>query len=573
MTKPDAREGDYARSFETVRRAYRQRLEGQTVDIAQLWASQAGDADWETAGRPLYGRLSGLLHSVTGSAGTFGYAEISQAAAPAEQLVRGIADAPTPPAADIVAQTGRYLDHLLQTMRAALADDAAVVRMPVVGDPEPGTRRLLLLEPDERAAAGLAGVLGQFGYRVHRVSDLAEAADSLASAPPAAMLLDMAAVSGGLAGADPVERFSATVPLVVISERADFDARLSAARAGAAAYLVKPADTDELVGWLDRLTGQDAQDPIRVLIVDDDRLLAETYALTLSGAGMRPRVLTDPRGILEVLEHGRPDVILMDIYMPGCLGVHLARVVRQFRELVSVPIMFLSTERDPARQLHATSQGGDDFLVKPIDPGHLTMAVASRAERARALRAAMDRDSLTGLLNHGRIKERLAVELARAQRGGHQMAFALLDLDHFKRVNDTYGHQTGDAVLKGLARLLTRRLRRSDVIGRYGGEEFAVILPETDGGSAWAVMESLRSAFSALPFAADGAPFTVTFSCGLCVASGDTTMDAMIERADAALYAAKRDGRNRVVLADGEGKRPGSSGGLRQMFGAATDDQ
>ena len=230
------------------------------------------------------------------------------------------------------------------------------------------------------------------------------------------------------------------------------------------------------------------------------------------------------------------------------VGLELATVIRQKQDYVGVPIVFLSGEVDLEKQLAAMGLGADDFLVKPIVPVHLIAAVTHRAQRARVLRSFMIRDSLTKLLNHVAIKEQLELEILRARRKGAALAFGILDLDHFKSVNDQYGHATGDQVIKNLARLLQRRLRATDVIGRYGGEEFAIVLTDVDGAQGVAVADQLRSAFEDMPQLAADQTFGVTLSCGIATFPAYSDAIGLAQAADKALYEAKRAGRNRIVL-------------------------
>jgi diguanylate cyclase (GGDEF)-like protein len=211
--------------------------------------------------------------------------------------------------------------------------------------------------------------------------------------------------------------------------------------------------------------------------------------------------------------------------------------------------VFLSAETSLDKQLSAMSLGGDDFLIKPIQAEHLIRAVSSRAQRSRVLRSFMVRDSLTGLLNHTRTKEQLDFEVARARRQNGALSFAMIDIDHFKSVNDTYGHPVGDRVIKSLSRLLQQRLRKTDVIGRYGGEEFAVILPNTDGPSAVKVFDVIREGFAQIRQRAEREEFGVTFSCGVAPFPVYANSAALSVAADKALYQAKQGGRNRMMLA------------------------
>jgi diguanylate cyclase (GGDEF)-like protein len=266
---------------------------------------------------------------------------------------------------------------------------------------------------------------------------------------------------------------------------------------------------------------------------------------------METLVLNQPLQIMEQLISFKPDLILMDMYMPDCNGYELAKVLRQMEAYVSIPIVFLSSETCVTRQLTAMRMGGDDFLTKPIKTEHLVSSVTIRAERMRIIRNFMERDSLTGLYNHSRSEEQLELAIMRVRRSGGHLAFAMIDIDNFKQINDTYGHPTGDRVIVTLARLLQQRLRKTDIVGRYGGEEFVVVLPDTDIDAARDVLDKIRESFAMIRHAYEKGEFSVTFSCG--IARFPECIDATIisNEADKALYQAKNAGRNRVVVAKG----------------------
>jgi diguanylate cyclase (GGDEF)-like protein len=410
-------------------------------------------------------------------------------------------------------------------------------------------RRLVFLGADGSEIQNLRVQLRSFGYSADSSDSLERLLPILRNRDADVVILDL----------DSLERFDETlvrelqtaaghqIPVLAISRTGDLTRRLAAARAGVRAYLLKPIDVHELVDELDRATA--APEPIRfhILLVEDSPTQAAYFTGILERAGMDVSLVSDPMRVLDVLAEHMPDLILMDMYMPGCDGMELARVIRQFPAYASIPIVFLSAETAVDRQLDAMSLGGDDFLTKPINPTHLIRSVTIRAERARSLRSFMVTDNLTGLFNHSRIKEQLKKEVARAVRRDSPTAFAMLDIDGFKAVNDTYGHPMGDRVIKTLARVLQSRLRQSDYIGRYGGEEFAVILPDATAAQAARVLDGVRQNFARIRHFSASGPFQVTFSGGVSDYPTVSDADALAVHADRALYAAKRQGRNRVL--------------------------
>ncbi len=243
-----------------------------------------------------------------------------------------------------------------------------------------------------------------------------------------------------------------------------------------------------------------------------------------------------------------PDLVLMDIEMPNYIGSELAAVLRQYEGWVGLPIIYLSAETDVDEQIKAMGVGADDFLTKPISDARLVSAIKVRAARARQLSDLMSKDSLTGLLKHARIKEELEIELARARRSGKELCAVMIDLDHFKQMNDTYGHAVGDRVIRAVAHLLKQRLRKSDMIGRYGGEEFVAVLPECDIETAEKIMNDIRERFALLRFNHEGTEFGCTFSAGIAC-STQFPPSGLLVAADEAMYRAKRSGRNRVCAA------------------------
>lgn len=335
--------------------------------------------------------------------------------------------------------------------------------------------------------------------------------------------------------------------VIVLCENRSFDFKLKAVRMGVSALVQLPVDLIELDGWFSDFD-KDQRIESKVLIVDDDDIVAEAYAFALQERGMRTETLSNPLKTGQMVEDFCPDLIVMDLDMPEANGLDVARALRLSRPNLSLPILFLSAEQDEDIQHEARQIGGDDFITKPVDLATLTNKISIRVARAQELRKIMERDSLTGLLNHVNFKERLVAEVGRSRRTGSPMAVCLLDLDHFKAVNDTYGHQVGDRVIQMFANCLTGSLRSVDVIARYGGEEFGLILLDATPEQGARVLDGIRRSFSNFLFDTDEGPQTVTFSGGICGLQDASTSEGLLGAADKALYEAKQQGRNRIVL-------------------------
>ncbi len=298
-----------------------------------------------------------------------------------------------------------------------------------------------------------------------------------------------------------------------------------------------------------KLCGSEDEPPYRVLVVEDSKTASTLIQRTLKESGVESMAISKPHDVLNALAQFQPDLVLMDMYMPGCTGVEVTRVIRQHEEFLSTPVVYLSGDASVALQVDALRLGGDHFLTKPFNPVILNAVVRSKIERYRILRRSMLLDSLTGLLNHTTSKQRADLAVAAALAEETPLCMAMIDIDHFKTVNDTYGHAMGDHVIRGVAWLLKQRLRKTDAVGRYGGEEFLVILPHTDAQRARQLLDRIRTDFSEFRHAENGTSFACTFSCGIAALKPGLTALSVIKLADEALYRAKRQGRNQIVVA------------------------
>ncbi|MFN7086277.1 MAG: diguanylate cyclase [Burkholderiales bacterium] len=532
--------------LQELREKFRKQLPARITAVDDA-ARGFAHGEWDPAAAR---ELRRLLHSLAGSAGTFGFSAVGEAARKAEARLESLLEIPATPATGQLGEMTQLLHELRQTAATEQPQPFAVHQ---ASRPEAATRRLVyLVDDDEDFALDLSLQLANFGYEVQIFPTPGALQTALGEARPAAILVDIV-FKGDMLGTTAVQELRRTVadlpPLVFISVRDDFAARLGAVRAGCSDYFTKPVDTGALVDCLDKLTRSQPEEPCRILIVDDSPIDAACHATNLQQAGFDTAIVTDPADVLAVVANFTPDLILMDLHMSQCNGIELAAVIRQKEAYLGTPIVFLSGETSRSRQMSALKQGADDFLVKPIKPDHLAAVVRARAERGRLLRSLMVRDSLTGLYNHRAVKEQLAAETARAERFRTALAVAMIDIDHFKKVNDTYGHSAGDRAIQNLARLLQQRLRTTDIIGRYGGEEFIVILPGARAGQAQETMEKIRASYGAVRHCWSDKEFTLSFSCGIASFPEFGNPALLLDAADRALYEAKRTGRNRIAVA------------------------
>ncbi|RMH43089.1 MAG: diguanylate cyclase [Deltaproteobacteria bacterium] len=298
----------------------------------------------------------------------------------------------------------------------------------------------------------------------------------------------------------------------------------------------------------------------RILIVDDDRSMLSAVADMVRDQGHEPHTATSWTDALRLYRQVRPDCVLLDVMMPTIDGFKMAQLLKREEEGGFVPIILITGLGDVESKRRGMASGADDFLTKPVNAVELEIRLASMLrikDLADQLQRANDQlaelaatDGLTQLRNRRVLYEHLEREFARARRYKHPLAVFMLDVDHFKQVNDVHGHAVGDDVLRVVARVITTQTRETDIAGRYGGEEFVVLAPDTPTAAARVLGERIRAAVHAETEAADGVP-AVTVSVGIATTESvqPAQFEDLLHLADEALYRAKKRGRNRVELA------------------------
>jgi len=507
-----------------------------------------------------YEILYNEIHSLSGSSLTYGLKAIAATCRRLEKLFATLVAKNTTPSA----RQKQELMTVFYNLQKQTEDTTHSVIQPTSDGKMKSTRKkkgdtalkkkiILLVNPDNNITKELSLQLKFYGFEITTYGEISQINKAKIKNSDVIFILDASYLDASDTEYKSIRKLKQDDPLnvhiVFIAENDTFKKRLQAVRKGADVFFVLPLDITEMLDNLHNLTNEAGQELYHILIVDDDPEQIAWCALWLQQAGMITSVVSNPMQVIPQIIETKPELILMDMYMPNCNGMELAKIIRQQKAFVSIPIIFLSIENNIHKQYEALHLGGDDFLTKPIKPEHLIASVTIRANRYRKLRFYMERDSLTGLLNHSRSEEQLEIELKRAERLNAPLSYSMIDIDFFKQVNDNYGHLSGDRILKSLANLLQERLRRSDIIGRYGGEEFAVILPNTDVRNAFLVIDEIRNNFSQIKHRAGKKEFFVTISAGIAAFPQFPSFVALNEAADKALYFAKQHGRNKVTSA------------------------
>ncbi len=293
------------------------------------------------------------------------------------------------------------------------------------------------------------------------------------------------------------------------------------------------------------------------LLIDDSPTMHKLLSLRLRSEGLEVlSALSGADGVREAQEK-QPSVVLLDIDMPGMDGFEVLRLLKDNESTLHIPVIMLSGLFKAHDKVTAFDLGAVDFITKPFDVTELRVRVRSVLRinyLMRMLSQQANIDGLTGLYNRAHFDQRWGEAVAGVERHKRPLSLAMIDLDHFKSVNDTYGHPAGDTVIQGLAKIVRRECRQTDIACRYGGEEFVLVMPETSPEDAAAVCERIRLAFGSVTWPKHPER-SITCSMGIVGTDGQTAVEPAnwLELADRNLYRAKKEGRNRVVTSSLEG--------------------
>ena len=448
--------------------------------------------------------------------------------------------------------------------------------------------KILIVDDDPTNVKLLAAKLGDLKYTIVRAYGGEDALQKIKSECPDLVLLDV--MMPGLNGFEVTARIkndpeTADIPIILVTALDGSDNKTKGLEAGADDFLNKPVHTAELKArvksllrlkrYSDQLKARaqargmvlnpfahdDSMPDLKLpnlLIVEDSQTDAKMIKFMLNSLACKISVVNSGEEALSICSNHQVDIMILDMLLPGLDGYEVVKRVKENEATQSTQIIVVTSLQDIESKIKSYEFGVDDFLVKPINFNEFRARVNSLIKKKAyhdklmgnleaAVQAAIT-DKLTGAYNSGYMQHYLKNELKRADRHHHPVSLLMLDIDNFKLVNDRYGHVAGDRLLKEIAEKLAKSIREIDLLARYGGDEFAIILPYTQNESAAAVAERIRLEMETCRVGDDGQPaFPVSVSIGVAdYAPGVDTVQDMIQKADNALYTAKFNGKNRV---------------------------
>lgn len=370
-----------------LQQAFAEELPQRIDAISQSWQAFRGQLHDEYLGDELYRKV----HNLSGAGGTFGVIPVSHASHELELAIKALRSDHSTNVIDRSENVQKLMDRLQDI--AGSWQPSQIPYMPQTKKNQQNFTRqfnnlIYLVDDDATLGIMLSDLLKKDGYEPIYFRSTTEFQERWATLePPGAIVMDMVFQEGAIAGAETIQalrdKWGFPPPVIFVSVRNDFESRFAAVKAGANRYFSKPLDYDNLRQTLDGLTGRLILNPYRILLIDDDPSVLEFHSSLLRDQGVEVETLTDPRKALTVIADFKPELVVLDVYMPVCSGLELATIIRQDDNFAQMPIVFLSAELDFGKHLAALDLGGDEFLTKLIEPEHFVVAITARLKKAR----------------------------------------------------------------------------------------------------------------------------------------------------------------------------------------------
>jgi diguanylate cyclase (GGDEF)-like protein len=527
-------------------------------------------------------------HKLIGSLGTFGFANGSGFARKIESILEQpkVGREAIPELEKLVQNLREELEHKPNETRTDIHKTSQTTAS---SESDRLVPQLLIIDRDRAVAEQMEQEAQRWGITVKIVEDLSTARQAIAQGRPEMVLLDLA-ISGqpcsnletaqeGLQLLAELTNHVSPVPVLIFTASGSTEIRLEVAKLGGRAFIQKPLSAAQVMETVIQVRQRSQTPEAKVMVVDDDAAQLIELRSFLEPWGLKLMGLSNPEKFLETLDSYQPDLLILDVEIPKIDGISLCQVVRNDPRWSGIPILFLTAHREPEMVHRIFAGGADDYVNKPIVGPELVTRILNRLERIQLLRNMAENDPLTGVANRRKSTQELNRFLQLAKRHKQPICFALLDLDYFKQINDKYGHAMGDAILHRLGRLLSLSFRSEDIVARWGGEEFVVVMygmTKEDGMKRLSeLLEKFQEQeFTATILSSDDeridletedwsnesdrggiAPiretFCITFSAGIAqYPEHGSDLQSLYRCADRSLHQAKAAGRNCIMIAE-----------------------
>jgi len=547
----------WSQTFEQLKEQYVRRSAervGKIVEMLALLVQNPANAE-------VISQLVRHFHWLAGSGTMYGFPQVSSLGAEGEDYCNMLLRDPAKKAQADVNKLKTILNELSAQFKSEVGSATAETTTLNAGrlsrDNDSDKPDIVIIDEDQTDLTALTRQVEDAGMAVRTARSMTAGIAELGKQLPHGLIVQIPLPDGD--AYELVEHVRSLqggedIGVIIVSKQTGFLDKVRSIHCGADSHFEKPVDVKLLMRRLRYLMDKHHQDSMRILSVEDDPDQAAFIRAFLESAGYQVRTCTDPKNFDAYLSAFNPDLVLLDVMLPGMTGYELARYLRQDERHATLPVIFLTTHGNIEARIEAARSGGDDHLVKPVPPALLLSTVSARLERSRFLKTLLHKDGLTNLLNHSSFMEQAQMVVAQQKRRSNTTALIMIDVDYFRSINERHGYPGGDKVLIALSLLLRKRLRQSDIIGRYGGDEYGIIAEGLTQEEALALASRLLADFAATAHATPlHAGFYATCSAGISILD-PKEMDATkwIQSALTALNAAKQAGRNCALAVQGD---------------------
>jgi diguanylate cyclase (GGDEF)-like protein len=513
--------------------------------------SQLSDLQSEPGSKDILESIQAVFHDFSGSGSLYALPEVSALGGEGEYLCTSVGLSERPATAAEVDQISGLIRRLRTVFQKTMTASEGSRRP---ADSPRSQPLLYLAGSPSPSRSALADFLVKRGLQVEPLDDVRTALDRIRADLPDLLAAEVVLADG--TGFDLVRRFreieaERTIPVLLLGAPELFHDKVEAIACGADGFLPSPVDPGTLFRKFRLLLARRRAATGRILAVEDDPAQAAFLESTLEAGGYQVRMVTEPMAFEREIHAFRPELILMDVLLPGVSGYDLVRFLRQEEGFSTVPVVFLTTEGRRKAQIRGAEAGGDDYLVKPVTPEDLLMTVKSRLIRYRSLQEMMDRDELTGLLAHTPFLQQARLCLSRFTRRQVPYALVLVEIDGLEARTREAGPRARDVLLQGLAKYLQRKVRQTDIMGRYGEQSLALVLESLSPSDAVRLLDRLQAEFSQLDWPVEtDRKVRASFSAGAAMAGpAMKTLKAWLDAAAGALKTARLQGGGRIAIA------------------------